>query len=191
MKIIEKMKKEPRMILALINFLSFFLPWISLSTSGSTEIFGERISTGEIGASVTGFGILEYSLFGIVCYMIPVIIFALPFMKSTKKIAHYLYILLPIIAIIMMFIVSILVGSTAGSYSSDFINLTTSVHRMIGFWIALICNIAVVIVTGVKDFHIKSKDDLKKSLKNADIENITSEFSETAKGIGNHIFKKK
>ena len=152
MKILDKMKKEPRMILAVINFISFFLPWVSLNASGSTEVFGEVISTGEIGAAVTGFGIMEYSSIGIICYMIPI----------TKKITHYLYILLPIIAIILMFLVSILVGSAGGHYTSDFFSVQTSVHRMIGFWIAGICNIAVIVWTAVKDFHIKSKDDLKK-----------------------------
>ena len=162
MKILDKMKKEPRMILAVINFISFFLPWVSLNASGSTEVFGEVISTGEIGAAVTGFGIMEYSSIGIICYMIPIILFVLPLMKSTKKITHYLYILLPIIAIILMFLVSILVGSAGGQYTSDFFSVQTSVHRMIGFWIAGICNIAVIVWTAVKDFHIKSKDDLKK-----------------------------
>lgn len=189
MKIMDKMKKEPRMILAIINFISFFLPWVSLNASGSTEIFGEVFSTGEIGTSVTGFGIMEYSFIGIICYVIPIILFALPFMKSTEKIAHYLYILLPIIAIILMFLVSLLVGSAGGQYTSDFVSVQASVHRMIGFWIAGGCNIAVIVWTAVKDFHIKSKDDLKKSLKNADIENITSQFSEAAKGLGSNIQK--
>ena len=189
MKILDKMKKEPRMILAVINFISFFLPWVSLNASGSTEVFGEVISTREIGAAVTGFGIMEYSYIGIICYMIPIILFVLPLMKSTKKITHYLYILLPIIAIILMFFVSILVGSAGGQYTSDFFSVQTSVHRMIGFWIAGICNIAFIVWTAVKDFHIKSKDDLKKSLKNADVETITSQFSEAARDLGSNIQK--
>lgn len=187
MNIIEKLKKEPRMILAIVNFISFFLPWVSFNASGSTVIFGEVYSTGEIGTSITGFGLLEYSSIGILCYIIPIILFVLPFMKSTKKITHYLYVLLPIIAIILMFLVSILVASAGGEYTSDFINLSTSVDRLIGFWIAGACNIAIVVITAVRDFHIKSTKDLKSSIKNADIENITSQFSEAAKDLGNNI----
>lgn len=186
---IEKMKKEPRMILAIVNFVCFFLPWVSFSASGSTQIFGEVISTGEIGTSVTGFGIMEYSSIGVVCYIIPVIIFALPFMKSTKKITHYLYVLLPAIAIIMMFLVSILVASVGGQYSSDYIDISTHVRRLIGFWIAGACNIAIIVITAMKDFHIKSTKDLKSSLKNADVDNIKSQFSEAAKDLGSNIQK--
>lgn len=189
MNMIEKMKKEPRMILAIINFICFFLPWVSFSALGSTEIFGEVYSTGEIGTSVTGFGILEYSSIGIICYIIPIIIFALPFMKSTKKIIHYLYVFLPIIAIIMMFLVSILVASVGGEYSSDYFSISTSVHRLIGFWIAVACNIAIVVITAIKDFHIKSSKDLKSSLKNADVDHIKSQFSEAAKDLGSNIQK--
>lgn len=189
MNIIEKLKKEPRMILAVVNFISFFLPWVSFNASGSTVIFGEVYSTGEVGTSITGFGLLEYSSIGIICYIIPIILFVLPFLKSTKKITHYLYVLLPIIAIILMFLISILVASAGGEYTSDFINLSTSVDRLIGFWIAGACNIAIVIITAVRDFHIKSTDDLKSSIKNADIENITSQFSEAAKDLGSNIQK--
>lgn len=189
MNIIEKLKKEPRMILAVVNFISFFLPWVSFNASGSTVIFGEVYSTGEIGTSITGFGLLEYSSIGILCYIIPIILFVLPFLKSTKKITHYLYVLLPIIAIILMFLVSILVASAGGEYTSDFMNLSTSVDRLVGFWIAGACNIAIVVITAVRDFHIKSTKDLKSSIKNADIENITSQFSETAKDLGNNIQK--
>lgn len=189
MNIIEKMKKEPRMLLAIVNFISFFLPWVSVSASGSTQIFGEVFSTGEIGTSITGFGTLEYSSIGIICYLIPIIIFVLPFIKSTKKITHYLYVLLPIIAIVMMFLVSILVASAGGEYGNDYFSISTNVHRLIGFWIAGACNIAIVVITAVKDFHIKSTNDLKSSLKNADVDNIKSQFSEAAKDLGSNIQK--
>ncbi len=189
MNIIEKMKKEPRMILAIVNFICFFLPWVSVSASGSTEIFGEVYSTGEIGASITGFGILDYSAIGIICYIIPIILFALPFIKSAKKVTHYLYIFLPIIAIIMMFLVSILVASAGGEYSIEDVYISSSVHRLMGFWISAACNIAIIVITAIKDFHIKSTKDLKSSLKNADVGNIKSQFSEAAKDLGSNIQK--
>lgn len=97
--------------------------------------------------------------------------------------------LLPVVAIILMFLVSILVASAGGEYTLDYVDLSTSVDRLIGFWIAGACNIAIVVITAVRDFHIKSTKDLKSSIKNADIENITSQFSEAAKDLGNNIQK--
>lgn len=41
MNIIEKMKKEVRMIFAIVNFISFFLPWVAVSATSSTS-FWER-----------------------------------------------------------------------------------------------------------------------------------------------------
>ena len=44
MNIIEKMKKEIRMTVAIINFLSFFLPWVAVSATSSTSVCGEIFS---------------------------------------------------------------------------------------------------------------------------------------------------
>ena len=60
MNIIEKMKKEVRMIFAIINFISFFLPWVAVSATSSTSFLGEVFS-GTNTVSVTGFGLMEYS----------------------------------------------------------------------------------------------------------------------------------
>lgn len=186
MKIIEKMKKEIRMTVAIINFLSFFLPWVAISATGSTSVFGEVFSdTGT--ASITGFGLMEHSLLGILLYIIPVAMFTIPLVKSAKGISRYLYLILPASAIILMFLVSILVASGGGEFSSDLINIQTSVHRLAGFWIAGVCNVAIIVLTAIRDFHIKSTDDLKRNVKNADIGKISSQFSGAAKDIGSSI----
>ena len=101
--IIEKMKKEIRMTVAIINFLSFFLPWVAVSATSSAVVFGEVFSGTDI-SSVTGFGLMEHSMLGILLYAIPVVMFAIPLVKGLKEISRYLYLILPVAAIILMFL---------------------------------------------------------------------------------------
>lgn len=42
-------------------------------------------------------------------------------------------------------------------------------------------------MTAIKDYHIKSTDDLKRNVKNADMGKISSQFSGAAKDIGSSI----
>lgn len=169
MNIIEKMKKEVRMIFAIINFISFFLPWVAVSATSSTSFLGEVFS-GTNTASITGFGLMEYSMIGVLLYIIPIVLFAIPLVKSTREVSKYLYLILPIAAIILMFLVSVLAASGGGNYSSDAVNIQLSVRRLIGFWIAGLCNLGVIVLTAIRDFHIKSKDDLKRSMRNVERE---------------------
>lgn len=189
MNIIEKMKKEIRMTVAIINFLSFFLPWVAVSATSSAAVFGEVFS-GTNTSSVTGFGLMEHSVLGILLYAIPVVMFAIPLVKGAKEISRYLYLILPVAAIILMFLVSILVASGGEEFSSDLINIQTRVHRLTGFWIAGVCNVVIIVLTAIRDFRIKSTDDLKRTVKNADMGKISSQFSGAAKDIGKKIHKK-
>lgn len=176
MDIIKRMKNEPRTIIAIINFLSFFLPWISFDVSVSA--FGVGYDASE---SVTGFGMISYSVFGILFYITPVILIALPFLKSLKEYDKYIYLVLPIWSVIAMFITCAVLASVSME-SSGLLDSSTRIPKLIGFWIALICNVMVIIYTLVKDFHIQSASDIEDNIKNINVDafsNVARELSST------------
>ena len=188
MNIIDKLKKEPRMLLALINFISFFFPWIAVTAMASAEVMGETVGS-NADTSMTGFGLTTYSMVGIIFYLIPIILFVIPFIKQIENAARYLYLLLPVIALILMFTIGAFVSSVGGSASVAGMEYSTEVDRLVGYWIALICNIGIIIFTLMKDYNIKSGEDLKKNLQNIDVENLTTQVSEMARDIGSNVQK--
>ena len=62
-----------RSIIAIVNIISFFLPWISFDVSVKGEL-GADYST-----SITGFGMISYSVFRFILYYATIIIIAIPF----------------------------------------------------------------------------------------------------------------
>lgn len=189
MKILEKIKSEPRMDFAIINFISFFLPWLAINASASTEIMGET-SSADMSTSVTGFGIVDYSIIGILFYLIPVIMFLIPIAVKQTDIIKYFFLILPIISLLLMFMVGAFInGAASVNYTSDMFDVTTKVGKLIGYWIALICNIGVIVFTLMKDFNIKSGEDLKKNVQNIDVGNLTSQVSHMAKDLGSSVQK--
>lgn len=188
MNIIEKFKKEPRMILALVNFISFFFPWIAVTTSASTEVMGKTVGS-DSAISMTGFGIVEYSMLGLMFYLIPVILFTVPLIEQAKNSARYIYLILPIIALILMFTIGAFVSGVAGSADIGSVEYSTEVKKLVGYWIALACNIAILTFTLMKDYNIKSGEDLKKNIQNIDVENLTAQMSTMAKDISSNVQK--
>ena len=80
MEMIKKITKEPRSIIAIVNFISFFLPWVSFDAS----VAGYSSST-----KVTGFGMISYSVLGIAFYVVPIFIVALPFIEKRPMMEQY------------------------------------------------------------------------------------------------------
>lgn len=189
MKVLEKIKSEPRMAFAIINFISFFLPWLSINLTASSDILGES-SSADVSNSITGFGMADYSVLGILFYLIPAIMFLIPIVANQKEVVKYTYLILPIIALILMFMVGAFINGTANmDYTSDLVDVTSKVGKLIGYWIALICNIGVIVFTLMKDFNIRSGEDLKKNVQNIDVGNLTSQVSHMAKDLGSSVQK--
>ena len=166
MNIIEKVKKEPRIIIALINFICFFLPWINIAVSASVEIGGVGASE-DMGRSASGFGIVEITTFAIALYIIPIIIIILCFLDKLEDKKAYIYLGLSVLAIILMFVVSGIAGNSAMDVDMGEIgNASVKVGKLIGFWIALACNAAIIIYTIAKDFNAKSGQEFANNIKN-------------------------
>lgn len=181
---LEKIKKEPRMIFAIVNFISFFLPWITINITGNMlgEIYGDAYT-------VSGFGLVNEGFFGIVFYIIPVVIFIIPLISQLKRFSRYLYLILSVIAIIMMLIIKSLLKAGTGALEMDFGwgGVEMDIDRKIGYWIALVCNIGMIIYTLRKDYHITSGEELKKNIKDIKVDNITEQVSNIAKDLGDSV----
>lgn len=182
MDILDKIKKEPRMIIAAINFISFFLPWISVNVS---------VKVGGVSAdgssSVSGFGMISYSIVGVVFFAIPIVLLLTPFLKQIENYAKYIYLILPIVALILMFMIGAIIGGGSAEAGGGSSSASADVDKLIGYWIALVCNIAVIGYTLIKDCNIKSGEDIKRSIQNIDMTDITTQMQNKAKEIGNNV----
>ena len=165
MEMIKKITKEPRSIIAIVNFISFFLPWVSFDAS----VAGYSSST-----KVTGFGMISYSVLGIAFYVVPVFIVALPFIESLREYAKKIYLVLSIWSILCMFITCSLLASTEASYDGA---VSASVHipKLLGFWIALICNVLIFAITLLRNKSASSSGQSNVNLKNVNLKNINME----------------
>ena len=167
MEMIKKITKEPRSIIAIVNFISFFLPWVSFEAS----VAGYSSST-----KVTGFGMISYSVLGIAFYVVPIFIVALPFIESLQEYAKKIYLVLSIWSILCMFITCSLLASTEAS---------VNIPKLLGFWIALICNILIFVITLLQNKSVSSSGQSYVNLKNVNLKNINMEnISNAAHEIG-------
>lgn len=182
MNIIDKIKKEPRMIIAAVNLISFLLPWISINTT--VKVMGV---SGGASASVSGFGMVSYSVVGVVFFVIPIIELLTPFFKQTENYAKYIYLILPIVSLILMFMIGTIVSGGSVDAGGGSSSASTDVDKLIGYWIALVCNIAVIGYTLIKDCNIKSGEDIKRGIQNIDMTDIASQMQNKAREIGGNV----
>ncbi len=183
MSVVDKLKKEPRGFVALLNILCFLLPWFSFNVDVSVMGVSGSDST-----SLSGFTSLGQSWLGIILIAISVFIFLLPLFNGKKEYLKMVYIVFPIISIVVMILWSVLLkGAGSESYSDSYSSASTSIKYLLGFWAALVCNIAIVAVTLVKDFNVKSGEDLKNVIKSADVQAFTEQMSNMAKDVGSNL----
>lgn len=187
MKVVEKIKHEPRMILAVIIFASLFLPWVSVEVSSSVEGVGEV--AGGAGA-VTGFALIQSSILGMLFIITPVIIFLLPLIEQTKSANRYLYLLIPVVSLVLMFFIGSFISGAGGmDVNIGGASVSSAVNKKIGFWIAAAGYVLVIGYTLMKDYDIKSGEYIKNTVQNIDVGNITSKVSNAAKDIGDSMQK--
>lgn len=187
MNIIEKIKKEPRIIIALINLICFFLPWINIVANISMEIGGVEAS-GDAGETASGFGIAEITPFSIVIYIIPVIIIILCLLDKFEDKKAFIYLGLSVVAIILMFVISGIAGNISMNVDMGGMgNASVKVGKLVGFWIALVCNAGIIVYTFVKDINLKSGQAFTDNIKNINVDNIASQVSEFAGDIQKNV----
>ena len=171
---LEKLKKEPRTVLAIANIVCFLLPWISIGSSASVGNYSEQATSG----AINGFDLLNYSTIGGFLYLVPICIIALPYIKKLEKNQKYFYLGLPVFGIVMMFVVAMIVGSVGGSASVGVVDYSVSVNKKIGFWLSLLCNAGIVVWTLVRDFHVKTEE----------FDQLTSQVTSKAKDMASSLY---
>lgn len=180
---LEKLKKEPRIVLSVLNFIFLLLPWLSVSSS--FELFGY---TEEVQAlSYTGFRLVNGSLIMVLLLLIPILFIAMGFLSNLQKYRKIIYLIGSAIAILLMVIESFRLGLSLGSGVNE-LGVKISVNRGIGFWLTLLSYLGIIVATLVLDYKM-SKDVLKeKGLKGAFSEvadQVTNTASEMAGSIKN------
>lgn len=171
MDYLNKFKKEPRLIVAALNFIFLFLPWISVNV----DDWGLDISS-----NASGFNLLFNRvniLIGLLVFLIAILLIAIPFVPMLEKFKKPLYIVVPVIAIILAFII------TAGQ-TGDYFGV--EVNHGIGFWLSLLANLAIIVLTFVIDFKISNQSFKQKGLKGvfSDVAGqFTNSASEMASGL--------
>ncbi len=170
MEYIDKIKKEPRLIIAALNIIFFFLPWISISVGD----WGLDIS-----GNASGFALISdrFSVFFLL--LIAIFLLAIPFIPVIKAFTKLLYVAVPLIAIILSFIFT--AGVTGSAFGVD-------VNHGIGFWLSILANLALIVLTFIFDFKINSKTIKQKGLQGvfSDVAGqLTNSASEMASGFSN------
>ena len=183
MNVADKLKKEPRIIIAAVIFLSFFLKWISIEVS--YDVVGYE---GGAAASISGFGIMDYSVFGIAFYAIPLAIIVTAFVDQIEQMRKYIYLALPAVELILMFMIGTIVGKGYRAESGYGDAVEIEIIRQIGFWVALAGNIAIIGYTLMRDYNIRSGEDLKRGISSIDVGNIASQVSDAARDIQQNVF---
>lgn len=168
MEYINKFKKEPRLIIAVLNLIFFFLPWVSVNV----DDWGLDISSHS-----SGFGLISgrFSVFFLV--LIAIFLIAIPFIPAIEKFKKILYAAVPLLAIILSFII-------ISPETGDFFGV--EVNHGIGFWLSLLANLALIVLTFIFDFKINSQTIKQKGIQGvfSDVAGqFTNSASEMASGL--------
>ena len=161
MEYINKFKKEPRLIIAALNLIFFFLPWISVSA----DDWGLDLSSNS-----SGFGMISGRFSVIFLVLIAVFLIAIPFIPAIEKFKKVLYAGVPLLAIILSFII------TAG-LTGDYFGV--KVNHGIGFWLSLLANLAIIVFTFIIDFKVSGQSFKQKGIQGV-FSDVAGQFSNSA-----------
>lgn len=155
MNIKEKLLKEPRIIMAAIALLSFFLPWVKITASIS--YFGISNSNS---ASSSGFNLINDSVFILLLLAVPILVLVLELALDQLRLKRFFYLAAFVISFLGHFI---FVAMATSGYKKDLnygeeVGFKISSHYQIGFWISLAMTIAMLILTLVKDYKVSKKN---------------------------------
>lgn len=184
MEFVEKIKKEPRVLLAIIGVVCLFLPLFSVRGEASV---GEYVvgSFGE--GAITLMDMLDASIIWGLLYPVAIGQALLPLLKN-DNLQKKLFLVLPIVAVLLLGGCYLNADSFSMSMDYDvYATASVKVGVTIAFWILILCNMAIFIWTCVKDFNIKNKEDLKESLQNLNMEDISKQATETIHELGTAV----
>ncbi len=166
MNIVDKLKSEPRIYIALAIFVSFFFSW--LNVGGKTSVMGYSSSSS---AAYNVFALTEEYVVTYVLIVIPIIMIVFTFIEPLEPYNKIVYLVLSIICIIIMIRVTSVSDVSAGGSS---VSVAFKASRGLGFWIALIANGAIIVYTLIRDFNFNSKENIREELWKLNTENIKS-----------------
>jgi hypothetical protein len=174
MEYLDKIKKEPRIIIGIANLIFFLLPWVSVKV----DILGFSEST-----SASAFRLMSDSASMFLLILIALFLVAIPFIPVVQKFKKLLYIVVPVLAIILTFAIT---SHATGSFDSDYLDMGVNVNHGLGFWLSLLAYLGMIAVTFIFDFKISKQSFANKGFKGvfSDVaDQFTSSASEMAAGL--------
>lgn len=163
--------REPRVYLCVAIWILTVLPWFNVSVSTSVGGF-----SADSAQSFSGLDGLKCSVFGVGVLLLPLLLLLVEFFLNNQIKPTIVYLIGSVLGIVFMFLASLYVKNLGNvNVSGGGISAETKVSMTIGFWIALLVFIAIIVVTIIKDFAL-GKDDLKEK-------GIKGMFSEVASQV--------
>ena len=163
--------RAPRVYLCVAIWILTVLPWFKVTASTSVGDFSADSSQ-----SLSGLDGLRCSIFGVGVLLLPLLLLAVEFFLSNQIKPTIVYLIGSVMGIAFMFLASLYVKSVGNvNVSGAGISAETKVSMAIGFWIALLVFVAIIVVTIIKDFAL-NKEDLKEK-------GIKGMFSEVASQV--------
>lgn len=162
--------KETRLYMCLGIVIAGFLPWLELISKSETS--GEISASSKSSMVLSGYQAVQYSFMGILIFLIPILLVAIEFVqqeKIEKKNAYLLGSGFGIVILIISFIIckgAVVKAKASSSVAGVDMDIKTEVNIKLGFWLIIICYIAILTVTLIKDFVINKETISKEGLKN-------------------------
>lgn len=180
MKYLESLKKEPRLVLSVVNVILFLLPWISYQSTVAFFGFEEELET----ISFTGFKLVGNSFFMILVLLIPILFIAMNFIPNLKNYSKIIYLGGSLLAVLLIIIVSFMKTRGAVVGADEELLMKVSINRRLGFWVALLAHMGIIVSTLIIDFKMSKNTIKEKGIKGAVtgiVTEVTSEISRNNK----------
>jgi RNA polymerase subunit RPABC4/transcription elongation factor Spt4 len=167
MEYLDKIKKEPRIIISILNFIFFLLPWVSVKV----DVFGFSEST-----SASAFRLMSDSASMFLLILIALFLIAIPFIPVVQKFKKLLYLVVPVLSIILTFAIT---AHATGSYDTEYFDIGVNVNHGIGFWLSILAYLGLIAVTFIFDFKINKQSFANKGVKGV-FSDVAGQFSSSA-----------
>lgn len=145
-------------ILCVISIVAMFLPFISVEASVSASFGGFSASASGGETTVNGFALVtEGGLFGLLLDLCIVIIIASNYIPQLKQYRKFVLAGSALLGIICLIVVPANIAnalSAAGSAGGSSVKVDVDFTMQIGFWIILICYIAILAVAVIQFFNL-------------------------------------
>lgn len=182
MNFIEKLKKEPRIIISVLLIACLALPWFS-SHAESSGVFSASVDAG----ALNGFQVIRITWFSILSVLVPFLLAFVSLINNIKIDRKPLFIigsLLGVAALILtMFTLKSEWGSSANVGGES---VETKLKLLYGFYSSATLYVIFFVVTLVKEFGV-SKEKIQKEGLKATITNVASDISQSTTDFASNL----